>query len=48
MLAARSAVFPGPLMDYAAHLERWRDAGTLQGTRGGRAHDHLPRATGTD
>jgi cation diffusion facilitator CzcD-associated flavoprotein CzcO len=32
-LAARSAVFPGPLMDYAAHLERWRDAGTLDGTR---------------
>ena len=32
-LAARSAVFPGPLMDYAAHLERWRDAGTLEGTR---------------
>jgi hypothetical protein len=20
-------------MDYAAHLERWRDAGTLEGTR---------------
>jgi cation diffusion facilitator CzcD-associated flavoprotein CzcO len=33
MLAARSAVFPGSLMDYAAHLERWRDAGTLEGTR---------------
>jgi len=33
MLAARSAVFPGSLMDYAAHLERWRDAGTLAGTR---------------
>jgi len=33
MLAARSAVFPGPLMDYAAQLERWRDAGTLEGTR---------------
>ncbi len=33
MLAARSAVFPGPLMDYAAHLERWRDAGTLEGTK---------------
>jgi cation diffusion facilitator CzcD-associated flavoprotein CzcO len=32
MLAARSAVFPGSLMDYAAHLERWRDAGTLAGT----------------
>ena len=32
MLAARSAVFPGPLMDYAAHLEQWRDAGTLAGT----------------
>ncbi len=33
MLAARSAVFPGSLMDYAAHLEQWRDAGTLEGTR---------------
>ena len=33
MLAARSAVFPGPLMDYAAHLERWRDAGTLEGAK---------------
>lgn len=33
MLAARSAVFPGSLMDYAAHLERWRDEGTLAGTR---------------
>jgi cation diffusion facilitator CzcD-associated flavoprotein CzcO len=33
MLAARSAVFPGPLMDYAAHLEKWRDAGTLEGTK---------------
>ena len=32
MLAARSAVFPGSLMDYAAHLRRWRDAGTLEGT----------------
>jgi hypothetical protein len=32
-LAARSAVFPGSLMDYAAHLEQWRDAGTLEGTR---------------
>jgi hypothetical protein len=31
-LAARSAVFPGPLTDYAAHLEAWRDAGTLEGT----------------
>jgi cation diffusion facilitator CzcD-associated flavoprotein CzcO len=31
-LAARSAVFPGPLTDYAAHLERWRDAGDLEGT----------------
>jgi len=26
-------VFPGPLMDYAAHLEAWRDTGTLEGTR---------------
>jgi len=33
MLAARSAVFPGSLMDYAAHLQRWRDAGTLEGTK---------------
>jgi cation diffusion facilitator CzcD-associated flavoprotein CzcO len=33
MLSARSAVFPGPLMDYAAHLEQWREAGTLSGTR---------------
>jgi cation diffusion facilitator CzcD-associated flavoprotein CzcO len=32
-LAARSAVFPGPLMDYAAHLEHWRDAGTLAGAK---------------
>ncbi len=32
-LAARSAVFPGPLMDYATHLERWREAGTLEGTK---------------
>jgi cation diffusion facilitator CzcD-associated flavoprotein CzcO len=32
MLAARSAVFPGSLMDYAAHLQRWRDAGDLDGT----------------
>ena len=31
--AARSAVFPGPLTDYAAHLEAWRAAGTLEGTR---------------
>jgi cation diffusion facilitator CzcD-associated flavoprotein CzcO len=33
MLAARSAVFPGSLMDYAAHLQRWREAGDLAGTR---------------
>ncbi len=32
MLAARAAVFPGPLMDYAAYLARWREAGDLQGT----------------
>jgi cation diffusion facilitator CzcD-associated flavoprotein CzcO len=32
-VAARSAVYPGPLMDYAAHLERWRDAGDLAGCR---------------
>ncbi|MBX3286205.1 MAG: NAD(P)/FAD-dependent oxidoreductase, partial [Actinobacteria bacterium] len=31
-LAARSAVFPGPLMDYVAHLAAWRDAGDLAGT----------------
>ena len=33
MLAARSAVFPGSLMDYAAHLEQWRSDGTLAGTK---------------
>jgi cation diffusion facilitator CzcD-associated flavoprotein CzcO len=33
MLAARAAVFPGSLMDYADHLAQWRDAGTLEGTR---------------
>ena len=33
MLAARSAVFPGPLMEYVEYLERWREAGTLEGTR---------------
>ncbi len=33
MLAARAAVFPGSLTDYAAELERWRDAGTLEGTK---------------
>lgn len=33
MLAARNAVFPGSLLDYAEHLRRWRDTGTLQGTR---------------
>jgi cation diffusion facilitator CzcD-associated flavoprotein CzcO len=32
-LAARSAVFAGPLMDYVAHLAAWRDAGDLSGTR---------------
>ena len=37
MLAARAAVFPGPLMDYAAHLEAWRNAGTLEGTKTVRA-----------
>jgi len=37
MLAARAAVFPGPLMDYAARLEQWRTAGTLEGTRVTRA-----------
>ena len=33
MLAARGAVFPGSLMDYAAHLAQWREAGALAGTR---------------
>jgi cation diffusion facilitator CzcD-associated flavoprotein CzcO len=33
MLAARGAVFPGSLMDYAAHLAEWRDEGSLAGTR---------------
>ena len=32
MLAARGAVFPGSLMDYAAHLEQWRAEGSLAGT----------------
>jgi cation diffusion facilitator CzcD-associated flavoprotein CzcO len=32
-LAARSAVFPGPLTDYARHLAEWRAAGDLAGTR---------------
>jgi cation diffusion facilitator CzcD-associated flavoprotein CzcO len=31
-LAARSAVYPGPLTDYAAHLDAWRRAGSLDGT----------------
>jgi cation diffusion facilitator CzcD-associated flavoprotein CzcO len=31
--AARSAVFPGPLTEYAAHLAGWREAGQLEGTR---------------
>ena len=39
MLSARSAVFPGPLMDYAAHLERWRDEGTLAGAKIVRAEE---------
>jgi cation diffusion facilitator CzcD-associated flavoprotein CzcO len=33
MLAARAAVFPGPLMNYVAHLEQWREAGELEGTK---------------
>ena len=33
MLAARSAVFPGPLMEYVEHLDRWRETGKLEGTR---------------
>jgi hypothetical protein len=33
MLAARAAVFPGSLMDYATYLERWRDEGSLAGTK---------------
>ena len=32
-LASRAAVFPGPLTDYASHLEKWRDDGSLYGTR---------------
>ena len=32
MAAARNVVHPGNLMHYAAHLERWRDAGDLPGT----------------
>ena len=32
MAAARNVVIPGNLMDYAAHLETWRDAGDLAGT----------------
>ncbi len=33
MLAARGAVFPGSLMDYAEHLRQWRAEGSLAGTR---------------
>ena len=33
MLAARSAVFPGPLMEYVEYLEAWRDSGELKGTK---------------
>ncbi len=32
MAAARNVVHPGNLMRFAAHLERWRDAGDLPGT----------------
>ena len=32
MAAARNVVHPGNLMRYAAHLERWREAGDLPGT----------------
>ncbi len=32
MEAARNVVHPGNLMHYAAHLERWRDAGDMAGT----------------
>ncbi len=32
MAAARNVVHPGNLMRYAAHLERWRAAGSLPGT----------------
>lgn len=42
MLAARSAVFPGPLMDYAAYLERWRAEGTLTGHQDGPRRADLP------
>ncbi|CAB4671016.1 unannotated protein [freshwater metagenome] len=33
MLAARGAVYPGSLLAYAALLDDWRNAGTLEGTR---------------
>ena len=32
MAAARNVVHPGNLMRYAAHLQAWREAGTLPGT----------------
>jgi cyclohexanone monooxygenase len=31
--SARNLVYPGSLLDYAAHLERWRAAGDLAGTK---------------
>jgi cation diffusion facilitator CzcD-associated flavoprotein CzcO len=32
MAAARNVVYPGNLMGYMAHLERWREAGGYEGT----------------
>ncbi len=45
-VAARSAVFPGPLTDYAAHLEAWRSSGSLEGTRLRRSPLASPSAHG--
>ena len=45
MASARNIVHPGNLMHYAAHLERWRDAGDLPGTVTTRASD-APDLTG--
>jgi cation diffusion facilitator CzcD-associated flavoprotein CzcO len=39
MAAARNVVHPGNLMHYAAHLERWREAGDFPGTVVVRAGD---------
>ena len=32
MATARNIAHPGNLMNYVAHLERWRDAGDRPGT----------------